>query len=234
MARLKLNNLISKKEVTPLLSSFAASLASQFCIEDEKGKILFGNCDEQTHEYLLKSDDETFGKLRSDKNAELITELLNLLLYKEAEKKKLGTEVLNLYQELNLIFNFSEKLAQLIEPNAIAQTALNEAQHLIASSAGMVVLFDGGTKLNLLASSGDIFFTSNDLDDNEGIIFQLAGNGQSEIISDPGELQEKNSWMQSVIYSSLKVNHHVMGAIILLNDSAMQYTAGDLKLLTTL
>src|SRR6476619_778996 len=236
MARLKLSNIISKKnEVAQLLSLLAKYLTVQFCIEDEKGKMLLGECNEHTtFEYPLTLDGETFGKLRSNKNIQPITELLNLLLYKEAEKKKLGTEVLNLYQELNLIFNFSEKLAQLIEPNAIAQTALNEAQHLIASSAGVVVLFDGRTKLNLLASSGDIFFTSNDLDDNEGIIFQLAGNGQSEIISDPGELQEKNSWMQSVIYSSLKVNHHVMGAIILLNDSAMQYTAGDLKLLTTL
>src|SRR5689334_3126797 len=192
MARLKLNNLISKKEVTPLLSSFAASLASQFCIEDEKGKILFGNCNEQTHEYLLKSDDEILGKVRGDGNAERIAEFLNLLLYKESEKKKLGTEVLNLYQELNFIFNFSEKLAQLIEPDAIAQTALNEAQHLIASSSGMVVLYDEqGTRLNLMTSSGDISFTDNDLN-NEGLIFKIAGNGQSEIISDPENLQEKN------------------------------------------
>ena len=134
MARLKLNNIISKKEVTQFLSSFAASVASQFCIEDEKGKILFGNCNDQMHEYLLKSDDEILGKVRGDENAERIAEFLNLLLYKESEKKKLGTEVLNLYQELNFIFNFSEKLAQLIEPDAIAQTALNEAQHLISST----------------------------------------------------------------------------------------------------
>ena len=162
MARLKLSNIISKKnEVAQLLSLLAKYLTTQICIEDEKGKMLLGECSEHaTFEYPLTLDGETFGKLRSDKNAEPITELLNLLLYKEAEKKKLGTEVLNLYQELNLIFNFSEKLAQLIEPNAIAQTALNEARHLIASSAGMVVLFDEeGTRLNLLASSGDIFFT---------------------------------------------------------------------------
>ncbi|HEY6978785.1 MAG TPA: adenylate/guanylate cyclase domain-containing protein [Chitinophagaceae bacterium] len=237
MARLKLTNIISKKnEVVELLSLLARYLTTQICIEDEKGKLLLGECNEHaTFEYPLTVDGETFGKLRSDKNAQPITELLNLLLYKEAEKKKLGTEVLNLYQELNLIFNFSEKLAQLIEPNAIAQTALSEARHLIASSGGIVVLFDErGTKLNLLASSGDVIFTDNDLSNNERLIFKIAGNGQSEIISDREELQEKNTWFQSVIYASLKVNHHVMGAIILFNDHAVQYTAGDLKLLTTL
>jgi class 3 adenylate cyclase len=237
MARLKLTNIISKKnEVVELLSLLARYLTTQICIEDEKGKLLLGECNEHaTFEYPLTVDGETFGKLRSDKNAQPITELLNLLLYKEAEKKKLGTEVLNLYQELNLIFNFSEKLAQLIEPNAIAQTALSEARHLIASSGGIVVLFDErGTKLNLLASSGDVIFTDNDLSNNERLIFKIAGNGQSEIISDREELQEKNTWFQSVMYASLKVNHHVMGAIILFNDHAVQYTAGDLKLLTTL
>jgi adenylate cyclase len=237
MARVKLSNIISKKnEVARLLSLLASYLTTQICIEDEKGKMLLGECSgNTTFEYPLTIEGEIFGKLRSDKNAEPITELLNLLLYKEAEKKKLGTEVLNLYQELNLIFNFSEKLAQLIEPNAIAKTALNEARHLIASSAGIVALFDEqGTRLNLLASSGDISFTDNDLHNNDDLIFKLAGNGQSEIINDGEELQEKNTPFQSVIYASLKVNHHVMGAIILFNDRAVQYTAGDLKLLTTL
>ena len=236
MARLKLNNLISKKEVTPLLSSFAASLASQFCIEDEKGKILFGNCDEQTHEYLLKSDDEILGKVRGDGNAERIAEFLNLLLYKESEKKKLGTEVLNLYQELNFIFNFSEKLAQLIEPDAIAQTALNEAQHLISSTSGVVVLFDEAhIRLNLLASSGGINFSEDDFNEHGSLLLQLAASGQSEIISDAPTLQNiQSSQAQSIIYASLKVNQRVMGAIILFNQGFGQYTAGDLKLLTTL
>src|SRR5262249_45562521 len=121
MARLKLSNIISKKnEVAQLLSLLAGNLSTRICIEDDKGKMLLGECNESAgFEYLLTLDGETYGKVRSDKNAEPVAELLNLLLYKEAEKKKLGTEVLNLYQELNLIFNFSEKLAQLIEPNSI-------------------------------------------------------------------------------------------------------------------
>src|SRR4051812_49350480 len=124
MARLKLSNIISKTEVVQVLSSFVNHASSQFYIEDEKGKLLFGEPHENTPlEYSLKTDDETFGKVRGDGNAAAVAELLNLLLYKESEKKKLGTEVLNLYQELNFIFNFSEKLAQLIEPDAIAQTA---------------------------------------------------------------------------------------------------------------
>ena len=90
MARLKLSNIISKKnEVSQLLSLLARQLTTQICIEDEKGKMLLRECNEQTtFEYPLILDGETFGKLRSDKDAQSITELLNLLLLKEAEKKK--------------------------------------------------------------------------------------------------------------------------------------------------
>ena len=48
-------------------------------------------------------------------------------MQKEAERKKLGSEVLTLYQEVNLIFNFSEKLAQTIGQNSIAEITLGEA-----------------------------------------------------------------------------------------------------------
>jgi adenylate cyclase len=237
MARLKLSNIVSKNEVVQLLTAFAESASSKFSVEDEKGKALFGACsDSNANEYILQLDDEVFGKVKSDNNAETVADLLNLLLSKEAEKKKLGTEVLNLYQELNFIFNFSEKLAQLIEPEAIAQTALKEAQHLISSTAGIVALFDEQSgKLNLLASSGDVHSLADELNNPLSLLFQLAGSGQSEIINDENVLKEiKSLQLQSLIYSSLKVNQRVMGAVILFNEGLTQYTAGDLKLLTTL
>ncbi len=238
MSRLKLSNIISKKnEVSQLLSSLAEQLNATICIEDEKGKTLFGEPNGiPVSKFPLVLNDEVLGTVTGDENVKPFADLLNLLLSKEVEKKKLGTEVLNLYQELNLIFNFSEKLAQLIEPEAIAQTALNEARHLIASNAGVVVLFDEQSeRLNLLASSGKIFFSSDDINNNESIILKIAGIGQSEIITDAKVLQTINELqLQSIIYASLKVNHKVMGAIILFNDQPVQYTAGDLKLLTTL
>ncbi len=238
MSRLKLSNIISKKnEVSQLLSSLAEQLNATICIEDEKGKTLFGEPNGiSVSKFPLVLNDEVLGNVTGHENVKPFADLLNLLLSKEVEKKKLGTEVLNLYQELNLIFNFSEKLAQLIEPEAIAQTALNEARHFIASNAGVVVLFDEQSeRLNLLASSGKIFFSSDAINNNESIILKIAGIGQSEIITDAKVLQTINELqLQSIIYASLKVNHKVMGAIILFNDQPVQYTAGDLKLLTTL
>ncbi len=120
MSRLKLSNIISKKnEVSQLLSSLAEQLNATICIEDEKGKTLFGEPNGiSVSKFPLVLNDEVLGNVTGHENVKPFADLLNLLLSKEVEKKKLGTEVLNLYQELNLIFNFSEKLAQLIEPEA--------------------------------------------------------------------------------------------------------------------
>jgi len=238
MLRIKLSNIVLKKnEVFQLLSSFAEQMNIIFSIEDEKGKILFGkDYENAAYQYFLTSDEEIVGKVTGDKNAKLVADFLNLLLHKEAEKKKLGTEVLNLYQELNFIFNFSEKLAELINPEVIAEITLKEARHLILSSGGAIVLFDEeGTTLSVVVSSGKTFVYQDEVSNKDGLIFQLAMSGLSEIISDDELLQKiSTQQLQSIIYASLKVNQRIMGTIVLCNDQPVQYTAGDLKLLTTL
>jgi len=237
MYRIKLSNIISKSnEVSELLSILSRQFNSDVCVKDERGKILFGKDDERlSFQYPLLLENEIFGNVKGDENAKPIADFLNLFLAKEAEKKKLGTEVLNLYQELNFIFNFSEQLSQLIDPEAIAETALNEARRLITSTAGVVVLFsEDGMKLHISASSGDTIFADHEINP-ESLIFSITASGQSEIIDDVESLKKLNSHeFKSVIYASLKVNQRVMGAIILFNNDSVQYTAGELKLLTTL
>ena len=62
-------------------------------------------------------------------------------------------------------------------------------------------------------------------------------SGQSEIIGDISSLTNAgiiSPEVKTVLYAALKVNHRVMGAIILARHEPIQYTAGELKLLTTL
>ncbi len=91
------------------------------------------------HSHPVLLDDEILGWVKGDENAACIASLLSLLAQKDLEKKKLGSEVLALYQEVNMVFNFSDKLAQAIEPTAIARITLDEAMHLIKSNSGLVV-----------------------------------------------------------------------------------------------
>src|SRR6186713_3174784 len=166
MARVSLKNIVGKKnETTTVISNLIDSLKADVWIEDEIGKILLGQQHDSSHSsYPVAIDNETIGFVKGDERAMIIASLLSQLAQKESEKKKLGSEVLNLYQEINLIFNFSEKLAQAIEPAAIAQLALDEATRSIASNRGIVLLWDEETKaLSTPAKAGKPIFNETEL-----------------------------------------------------------------------
>jgi len=240
MARLSLKNIIGKKSGSfDLVKLFVEQLKADISIEDENGIILWGSkLPAPAHQYPIEAGQEVFGWVKGDANAFIISTMLTFLLEKEGEKKKLGREVLTLYQELNLIFNFSEKLAQTIEPAVIAQITLEEAAHIIKSDTGVIVLWDEYSKqLQVVARSGELFFKEESINNNLGLLLRIILGGQSEIMDDISELKEAGiilPQVQSIVYSALKVKHRIMGAIILAGNGQAQYTAGDLKFLTTL
>lgn len=239
MARLSLKNIIGKNAAFALIESFIEQLKANISIEDESGKILSGN--EQLaplHQYPITADNELLGWVKGDENALIVSNLLTVLSQKEGEKKKLGSEVLNLYKEVNLIFDFSEKLAQTIDPAAIAQITLDEAAHIIKSDTGVIVLWDEYSKqLQVVAKSGEIFFKEESLNNNLSLLLRIVMGGRSEIIDDISLLKNAGiilPQVQSVLYAALKVKHRIMGAVILASNDPVQYTAADLKFLTTL
>ncbi len=240
MARISLKNIVGKKtETRSAIPTLIGGLKCQLWIEDEKGNILAGDKKESALlEYPVRFENEVIGYVKGDEQVYIIGGLLDLLVQKEGEKKKLGTEVLNLYQEINLIFNFSEKLAKTIDAPAICAITLEEATHVIRNNDGVIVLWDEKDKrLNVVAATGEEFFHSEVINLNATLLSKIIISGQSEIITDTSLLVENGIVLpeiQSIIYSALKVKHRVMGAIILASNEAVQYTAADLKLLTTL
>ncbi|MBD0333190.1 MAG: GAF domain-containing protein, partial [Chitinophagaceae bacterium] len=138
----------------------------------------------------------------------------------------------------NLIFNISEKLAQTIEAPSICTITLDEAQDVIKSDYGVIILWDEKeNKLRVHPSAGSFFFEEEHINSKLHYLLKIVLSGQSEIVSDTNSLIEEAVILpevKSVIYSALKVNQRVMGVIILGTTDDMQYTAADLKLLTTL
>jgi len=239
MIKLNLKSILKKEDAIVLLQSFANALNSDVCITDGSGKVLFGNAEAQKENgYPVKANDDVIGFVHATENASVLANLLNHLVQREAERKKLGAEVLNLYQEINLIFNFSEKLAQTIDAPSICSVTLEEAKHVIQSNSGVIVLWDEKQKkLQVLSAFGDSFFKEEIINDHLSLLFKIVLNGQSEIVTDTTELIREKiivPEIKSVIYSALKVNQRIMGAIILASNETIQYAAADLKLLTTL
>jgi len=240
MTKLNLKNIIGKKnDSSALLMLFLDQVKADVFIEDGNAKILLGTVQQNPlYQIPITIDNELLGWVKGDEHANVIADFLTHLLLKESEKKKLGSEVLNLYQDVNMIFNFSEKLAQAIEPGAIAQITLDEACLLIKSETGVVVLWDEKSKsLKVVANSGELFFDEEKINSNRSLLLKIVLSGQSEIIGDISSLAEAGiilPQVKTVLYAALKVNHRVMGAIILARHELIQYAAADLKLLTTL
>lgn len=240
MLKLSLKTILSKKNDTAsIIASLTDRLNANIWVEDNSGNILLGNRSESYKvEKIIKVEDEVVGIVKGDETASIVAAILNQSIQKEAEKKKLGSEVLNLYQEINLIYNFSERLAQTIEAPTISAITLEEAGRVIKSNGGVVLLWDEVTqRLKILASSGELFFVEEKLYSEIRLLSKILLSGQSEIITDVSPLLDAGILLpdvRSVIYSSLKVNKRTMGAIILSSNEYVQYTAADLKLLTTL
>ena len=240
MIKLSLKSILNKKnETASVIVSLIRQLNATVWIEDETGKVLLGTQgDTCATERKIIVDNEVLGVVKGDDKANIVADLLASSVQKDAEKKKLGSEVLNLYQEINLIYNFSERLAQTIDAPTISQTTLEEAGRVIKSNSGVVLLWDeDAQRLKILASSGELFFAKEKLYSELRLLSKILLSGQSEILTDVSTLSQAGILLpevRSVIYSALKVNKRTMGAIILSSNEWVQYTAADLKLLTTL
>ena len=197
MAKATLKNIFSKKNNTAeLVQNLVSHLKTAVCIADENGKVLFGEDGVYEYEFPVLFENATIGTIKDNKNqGSFIAEFLLVLLQKEQERKKLGSEVLNLYQEINLIFNFSDKLAQTIGANAIAQIALEEAIHVIKSDFGVVALWDEESKvMKVEASVGTLFFDQGKINKELPLLRKIVLGGQSEIIGDISDIERGRNY----------------------------------------
>jgi class 3 adenylate cyclase len=240
MAKINLKNIVGRKnETTAVVSNLVEILDANVWIEDENGKVLLGDQQEGPHTSVpITIDNEILGFVKGDEKTTIIAGLISQLAQKESEKKKLGAEVLNLYQEINVIFNFSEQLSQTIEPDAIAKITLQQAMHSIAADSGVLVLWDDANKtLSVPATEGELMFNNENLVANASLLLKIGLSGNSEIMADPSLLKARgiiNEEAQSLAYASMKVKHRIMGAIILAGKNTDQFSASNLKLLVTL
>ena len=239
MIQINLKSIIRKNGTESLIQSIMHETKATAWIEDDSGRILVGEGGQDTQfSYPVKIEGRVIGYVKGDENALIIANILDHLAIKETERKKLGAEVLNLYQEINMIFNFSEKLAQTIDASSICVIAFREAMKVIESDNGVIILMDENSKkLQVKATSGETFFNEETINAQLQFLLKIIWGIQSEIITDTSSLAEAGIILpeiHSIIYSALKVNHRVMGVIILGSKEEVNYTAADLKLLTTL
>lgn len=224
-------------DVPGLFEKLAGVLSLKISVLDGSDNLLYGDRITPTATYDLTENGIVYGQLHSSRNgAEPIQQLLALLVKKELEKKHIGVEVLGLYREINMIYNLSEMISEKIDAVSIAETALQEASQIIDTTHGLFLIYDEEQDKVLELA----FFGNNPQQDTyiarlNQLLKDLIMRGTSSIVpKDRIAVNPALAHLKSVMYAPLKVKHRTLGMIVLGHDEEKDFTAAELKLLTTI
>lgn len=226
------------KESISLIKQLASFLKTDFLVADTDSKTLWGDASkEYSNSVSLECDVFTLGVVKfnaSDVN--YILKLIKTLTAKEFEKKRIGKEVLSLYREINMIYGLSEMISEKIDTTSIAEIALQESSQIIGSTHGLFLMYDPDEDVVAkLASFGDNPNSDENIKVQNTILKTLILKGNAAIVPEK-QISDNLSirHLKAVMYAPLKVKHRTLGMVILGHKEKKEFTAAELKLLTTI
>ena len=218
-------------------SDIATKLGINFGVLGYDEKLLFGSFNEGVHSFNLSLDDVVYGRLlASNEDGRLLANIIMVLVEKELEKKKIGNEVLGLYREINMIYSFSEMISEKIDEKSIAEMALREASQIINSTHGLFLIYEPKqNEVVELASFGLNPEKEKNIHKLNVLLKELISRGTSAIVpSDKIIDNPALNHLKTIMYAPLKVKHRTLGMVILGHNDEKEFTAAELKLLTTI
>lgn len=220
-----------------LLTTLSETFNTDFCVEDCNQVELWGERGDFKKSTILEYQEEALATFYySDVAALTIFETIKLLFKKEWEKKKIGKEVLGLYREINMIYGLSEMISEKIDAESIAEVALEEAVQIINTTHGLFLMYDADNdQVVEIAQFGNNPSSQTNIDKQKELLIELIKKGTSAIV--PKERVAKNpalKHLKAAMYAPLKVKHRTLGLMVLGHKEEIEYTAAELKLLTTI
>jgi sigma-B regulation protein RsbU (phosphoserine phosphatase) len=241
MSQVNLKRLLKRKEVSPIISNIIKAIGAPISIYDAKGNLLIG--DEATADQQrspIEIGEETIGWITGiSASDDTVISLIRYLANKEIEQKRLASEVLNKYTEINLFYELSEKITANLEIPAVIEIIAEKARRLVKATSGTIMLLNEETGVLEVNFSFGIAHTSNIkcIKPGEGIAGAVFASGRGEIVndaaSDPRFIAGSNP-VGSIICAPLKTRDRVLGVINFSNAEPVEYTAEDLQLMQTL
>jgi class 3 adenylate cyclase/putative methionine-R-sulfoxide reductase with GAF domain len=238
-----------RKPAEPVIRGLLESIDGNMRVEDAEGRLLLGAA------ALNPTQGDGFARrpvmveggilgyvCGSEASAEpvaaTVAATLAWVAAREAEMKQLGAEVLNCYREINLIHRFSEKLAKLLDTASVAEASVAQACQMVKASLGAVLLLNdrSGIFEPIASLPHQAEFKSGILG-GEGLLGAIAARGNAEIVNDVAadpRRSDQDPALSSVICVPLNMRERIRGLLVIGSAEPVTYTAGDLKLMTTL
>jgi sigma-B regulation protein RsbU (phosphoserine phosphatase) len=186
---------------------------------------------------------------RARQSLQLAAGWVNDRINAEYNINSLSGEILNKYEELNLLYELSEEIASVFDTREICEIVLRKALNVIGAEKASILLLDPGSEgLRVMASVGLPEETGDGLeaDYEERVCGYVFRTGKPLLIDDlanlpedisPGKGAYRTDSFLSVplLISPLKVKEKVIGLINLADKPGERaYHAGDLKLVSAI
>jgi len=231
-----LRKLVSKKSFKTFFAYMENIMHSPICIKDSMGKVLIGNDEKICCQYPIEINKEAIGWVCGPQDAYIVADLLSFWLNQEYDKKALGQELLEKYREVTAYFNITENLAGNLDYGDIARFLIEEIQRLIKIGDISIVIQENA-KREILSSSRSESSARDILHVYGSVIDSVISQVKPEVINNfPADHRyiEGNIRAESVICAPLAIKNKVLGVMIVSSEQPADYTAGDLKLLSSI
>ena len=231
MARLDLARLIrahrgTLEDLSPLFGPVS--------IEDASGGALFGERDEAAggDVHPVEVDGERLGAVRGGEGAAQLARLLAHLFTREREKLALADETLGRYKELTLLYDMSDALSRVLDVDEVATMVVEQAHRFLRADAAALLLLDRPKhRLKPIASLASDGRAVEALAADQGVEGRVLTSGHAELMLGDEDRPETAGAM---ICAPLRSGETVFGVLRVEHDRVGRWTAGDLKLVTSL
>ena len=243
VAGLTLKSLLSRRSGNlPLVTAMLETMGAGAGIADASGVLLLGAAGktQDLSRVPVEVEENVLGfVIGPAASAATLAMLIQQLAAKESENRALAGEVLHLYREVHLIEQLSEQLAALLNPSAVSESALAQAQRLISATHGSILVFDKADgSLRSAASFGLHAESAGALTPDSRLAASVLERGIAEIVnnydSDPRTLASERG-LNALMCAPLRSGQRTAGIIALASNATdASYAAADLKLLNTI
>lgn len=235
MARVKLQRLLrgGGKE---LVAELGALVGAPIRVEDDAGRALLGDAAATGERHPIEVSGARLGVVVGPPSAHAIARLLGALGAREEEKLALADETLGRYKELTLLYDISDKLSRVLDVDEVCRMVVAEAKGFLRATGASILLLDARrTMLEAIASTEDRPRTRT-LAATVGVEGRVLRTGRAELVEDASTTDSgsSESGVRAVMCAPLRTGETVFGILRVISDEATVWTAGDLKLVTSL
>lgn len=237
---ISLKKILTKKEISDIITTFYTYEQEYFFIVDLENNILFGKeiFTESTSSPICINK-TIIGYIKGSEKCNQIAQMISYVAKIENDKKEVIKDALEKYKQLTLLYDFSIRVNEISEIKEISNLIIEEAYNHFNFNEAYVKLFnDDLSQSTILASTNDESINSIiSINLENDILKHILISKKSELINNNNiehRLKAKDSIYQSILACPIKSKDKIIGIVEFYNKDAEHFTAMDVKIINTI